>query len=32
MFLLYGSQKNNNSKSLNDEILKNVISYLKATT
>ena len=32
MFLLYVSQKNNNSKSLNDEILENVISYLKATT
>ena len=29
--LLYGSQTNN-SKSVNQEILKNVISYLKATT
>ena len=34
MFLFYCMvlKKNNNSKSLNDEILKNVISYLKATT
>ena len=31
LILLYGSQ-NNNSESLNQEILKNVISYLKATT
>ena len=29
--LLYGSQTDN-SKSLNQEILKNVISYIKATT
>ena len=31
LILLYGSQ-NNNSESLNQEILENVISYLKATT
>ena len=31
LILLYGSQTNN-SESFNQEILKNVISYLKATT
>ena len=31
LVLLYGS-RTNNSKNLNQEILKNVISYLKATT
>ena len=31
LILLYGS-RTNNSESLNQEILKNVISYLKATT
>ena len=31
LILLYDSQTNN-SESLNQEILKNVISYLKATT
>ena len=31
LILLYGSQTSN-SESLNQEIIKNVISYLKATT